>query len=424
MAYATQTILAVAVLGFGLVSKRLQTSILSPPMAFTGLGLACALLIPQEIGLTPASPFVHGLAELTLILLLFTDASRIPLGQVWKDHNLPFRLLGISMPLTILCGVAGAMLLFPDMAWWSAVVLAVALAPTDAALGQAVVSRPEVPGRIRQTLNVESGLNDGLALPLFLLALSLAGAVEHDAQRTAWEWVAFAGMQVVLGPLAGMAVGRMGGAAVSRMTQAGWMDATFQRLAALALAVLAYGLADAMGGNGFIAAFVAGLTLAGKSDVVCERLHDFGEAEGQLMTLLVFFIFGAVLLPPALVALHWECAAYALASLTICRILPVFLAFLGNNLSLASCLFVGWFGPRGIASILFGLLILHEGHLEQQGMIWNTICIAVFFSVFLHGVTAYPLALRYGASMGAEADQGAMPEHRPVSDVRVRIRHD
>jgi NhaP-type Na+/H+ or K+/H+ antiporter len=286
-------VIALFILTFGLVSGRIQKTIISPPMVFVLFGLLVSKRVLGLIEVGAENEFIQTLAELTLVLVLFTDASRINLRLLRREHDLPIRLLSIGLPLTIISGALLAGLIFNVLTLWEAFVLGVILAPTDAALGQAVVSLPKVPVRIRQALNVESGLNDGIALPFLLLFLSLAGAAQQT--QPAAYWVRFALMQLLLGPLVGIVVGYFGGKLVVRGTQSGWITHSFQDLSALGLSVLAFALAELVGGNGFIAAFSAGLIMGNTSRSICTCLFEFGEAQGQLLTLLTLMIYGAVM---------------------------------------------------------------------------------------------------------------------------------
>jgi NhaP-type Na+/H+ or K+/H+ antiporter len=412
-------LVAFALLLFGAVSKKAERSPLTPPIFFVLVGLAMS---PRALGwldLDVNGSVIHALAELTLVLVLFTDASRIDLACLRREESLPARLLGIGLPLTILAGFAAALALLPGIEPSEALLLAAVLAPTDAALGQAVVSNPRVPVRIRQSLNVESGLNDGIALPVVLVFASLAGARE-EAGGVGY-WLGFAALAVTLGPLVGVLVGWAGGRLVEHGTRAGWITRAFEQLAALGLALLAFSVAELVGGNGFIAAFAAGLTVGNVARSVCPCLHEFGEAEGQLLTLLVFLVFGGVMVPMALPLLDARAFAYALASLTIVRMVPVALALLGTGLRPASVAFLGWFGPRGLASILFALLVVEEGRLESGPFLVAVVVLTVLLSTLLHGVTAYPLARRYGAFASALAE--ARAERRDALELPVRLRH-
>ncbi len=352
-------VVAAGILAFGLVSGRARRSPLTAPMFFTAFGLAMGSWGLRILDFPIESEWIHVLVELTLVVVLFTDASRIDLRLLVRQHDIPIRLLLLGLPLTVVLGTLAARPLFPELGWWGAALIALCLAPTDAALGHAVVSSPRVPVRIRQALNVESGLNDGIVVPLILLALS--GAMMTDEAAGAGMWLRLAGAQLVLGPLVGAAVAYVSGALIQRASENDWMDHTFQDLAAIGVSVLAFTMAEAVGGNGLIAAFTAGLTLGNAFRRVCTCLFEFGEDEGQLLTLLVFTVFGAVIVPAALSTAGSRTLIYAVLSVTVLRMAPVLVSLLGTGLRLPTVWFLGWFGPRGIASITFALMVLSEG---------------------------------------------------------------
>jgi NhaP-type Na+/H+ or K+/H+ antiporter len=412
-------VVALSVCLFAAFSKKAERSPLTPPMFFLAVGF---FLGGEGLGwmhLDIDGGAIHVLAELTLVLVLFIDAARIDLTCLRREESLPARLLGIGMPLTIVVGAAAALAVLPELGWTEALLLAAILAPTDAALGQAVVSNPLVPVRIRQSLNVESGLNDGIALPVVLVLASLAGAREEAGDAS--YWLRVAALAVTLGPLVGGAVGFVGGRVVDWGTRSGWINDAFQRISGLGVALLAFGAAELVGGNGFIAAFVAGLTLGNTARGVCTCLYEFGEAEGQLLTLLVFLAFGATMLPEALSHATGAAVLYALLSLTVVRMVPVGLALLGTGLRPVSVAFLGWFGPRGLASILFVLLVVEEGRLATGPLLETVVVLTVLASTLLHGLTGYPLARRYGEYSAAMEETRA--EHADAPELPVRIPH-
>lgn len=394
-------VIALVILVFGAISGRAERSILTPPMFFIGAGCLVSSHGLNLLEVDVDGRVVHGLAEITLVVVLFTDASRIDLDSLRREEGLPLRLLGIGMPLTVLAGTLVGKALIPGLEWIEAALLAAILAPTDAALGQAVVSSPLVPSRIRQTLNVESGLNDGIALPVVLVLASMAGAIEGEANPG--YWLRFTAIALTLGPAIGAAVGAVGGWWLERGVAAGWISKPFERLSLLGLAFLAFATAEVVGGNGFIAAFVAGLMLGRVEGNICQTLYEFGETEGQLLTLVVFLIFGAVMVPEGLAILSLETLGYALLSLTLVRMVPVAISQMGTGLRTPSILFLGWFGPRGLASILFSLLVVEEGHLESGVLLEGVVVLTVLLSALLHGASAYPLALRYGKSAATQS---------------------
>ena len=406
-------ILAGGLLGFALCSNRFQGTVITAPMVFIGIGLFVGTAGMRFAHFEVEHSVIHTIAEFTLILLLFTDAARIDLKQVRRDHSIPLRMLGIGLPLTIALGTFVAVLMFPAFGFWEAALLAALLAPTDAALGQSVVSATEVPGRIRQAINIESGLNDGIALPAVLLFAALAGAANEDSSH----WITFGLMQVTLGPLTGIVLGIVGGRLIDLATERGWMTESFQGVAILALAVLCFVTSEAIGGNGFIAAFIGGMAFGNTLRHPCVFLFEFMETEGQLLMLVTFFVFGAVLLPEGIALFEPEYLLYAVLSLTVVRMLPVAISLLGNGLRLPTYLFLGWFGPRGLASILFVLLILEDMAIVHSEEILAITLLTVALSALLHGVTAAPAARAYGR-LAERA--GECEENRPAVELPLR----
>jgi sodium/hydrogen antiporter len=386
-------VLAVVVFAFGLVSRRLEGTIITAPLLFVVAGV---VLSPAGFGVAEFALDEHTvllLGEIALAVVLFTDAAQTNLRALRQNEALPLRLLGIGMPLTIALGAGAAALLLTDLTFWEAAIVGTVLAPTDAALGQAVVSNPRVPARLRQALNVEAGLNDGLSVPFLALFLTLAEAEEEHLSASVW--IRFTLEQIGWGVLVGVGIGVVGGWLVSQALGRGWITDSFQRLSLLALAIIAWALADAIGGNGFIAAFVGGLVIGPTVERVGERLIRFTEAEGQLLNLSVFFIFG-VLAAGLARSLSWTIVLYALLSLTVIRMLPVAISLLGTRLRAVSVLFAGWFGPRGLASVVLGLVVIEEAPLiaarDEMEMV---VTLTVLLSVLLHGVTAAPLSAAY-----------------------------
>jgi NhaP-type Na+/H+ or K+/H+ antiporter len=296
------------------------------------------------------------------------------------------------MPATIGLGMVAGAVVLADLDFWEAAIVAAVLAPTDAALGRTVVSSPLVPARVRQALNVESGLNDGLSVPFLALFIAIAGEETLPAAR---DWLQFALEQIGLGTVIGLVVGGAGAWVVERASDRGLMTQVFEQFAALSLAVLAFLLADEAGGNGFIAAFVGGLA-AGRMGAVCGRhVFAFTEEEGQLLSYAVFFLFGVASLE-FLQDADWRIALYAALSLTLVRMLPVALATAGMGFRVSSVLFMGWFGPRGLASIIL-VLVVADGVPELPGLgaILATVTMTVLASVVLHGVSAPLLSRAY-----------------------------
>jgi sodium/hydrogen antiporter len=385
--------LALILLGFAAISGRIEGTSVTPAMLFTAAGLvvgvdALGLIDPAAEGLE-----VEVFAEATLGVVLFSDASRIDLAALRRSLHIPTRLLGIGLPLTIVAGFAVALVVLPDLAWPEALLVAIILAPTDAALGQVVVTSKRLPVRIRQSLNVEAGLNDGICVPLFLIALAIAlaeeGAIGHGhAVELVFEKIGY-------GVVMGLVAGTIAAAVVVHGTTRKSIDDTWLQVVPVAGALLAFTLAEAIGGSGFIAAFVGGMTFGGM------RRHHGGEVShlieqtGAVLAAVTFVLFGAVLLGPAIRDLTWQIALYAVLSLTAIRMIPVAISMLGTGMRRPTVAFLGWFGPRGAASIVFAILVLEEEELPHESAILTTSFVTIGLSVLAHGVTAAPLAARY-----------------------------
>jgi NhaP-type Na+/H+ or K+/H+ antiporter len=385
--------IALVLLAFAAVSGRIEGTWITLPMLFTAAGLllgvdGLGIVDPSATGQT-----VEVLALATLAVVLFMEASHTDLAALRRGVGLPARLLGIGLPLTIVAGFVVALPMLGALSWAEALVLAIVLAPTDAALGQSVVTMPRLPLRVRQGLNVESGLNDGICVPLFVVALAVAqaeqGAIGHGrALEVILEKI---GYGCLGGALAGVAAAIVVvGAGGRRLVSESWLQ-----IVPLAAAGLAFGFAEAIGGSGFIAAFVGGMVFGGLRRGRGGDVSRLMDDAGTLLVALTFLVFGAVLLGPALEDLTWQIVLYAVLSLTIVRMLPVAISMLGSGARRPTVAFLGWFGPRGAASIVLALLIVDEGGLPNQEVLLTTAFLTVGLSVLAHGATAAPLADRY-----------------------------
>ncbi|HEY4933067.1 MAG TPA: cation:proton antiporter [Terriglobales bacterium] len=393
--------------GYALVSRRLEQTVLTAPIVFTIAGMLMYPILPKllEAGFN-ANVFLR-LAEIGLVMLLFTDASRTDFKLLRSFGYLPIRLLSTGMLLTIFLGAVAARLVFPELSVWEAGILAAILAPTDAGLGQVIVNSPRVPARIRQALNVEAGLNDGLSVPFLLFFITLAAAkVEGGAESLAQ----FIGQQLGLGFVLGVVIGLVGGFLLGWARRREWVSEPFRQIGVVALPLLCLVTSEILGASMFIAAFVAGLTVqvgfkdAGKDSV------EFTEEWGQLFNLSVFFLFGV------LVVKDWPqytltVFLYAVLSLTVVRMIPVAIALIGTRLSAATVIFMGWFGPRGLASIVLGLVYLEEGlYLPGESTTRLVVIVTVALSIFAHGLSAAPGINLYARKVAAlEPDA---PEHQ------------
>ena len=409
-------IFTLALFVYSLVSHRIEGSVITAPMIFVGIGL---LVSPEGLNFLSAgadNEILLAFAEIALVLILFSDAARIDFRTLKGNRNIPSRLLGVGLPLTIFLGAVVAILMFTDISLAEAALIGAILAPTDAGLGQVIVNSPKVPSRIRQALNVESGLNDGGAIPFFAFFLVLAEA--EEATIPASQWIMFAFQQIGWGIVVGLVVGLAGGYFVNKAIEKGLMRGRSQWIGFLALAVVSYVAATAVGGSGFIAAFVGGFatTLSGRG--VGKSMIEFTSTGGEIFSLIVFFIFGVIAASfiPGITAVV---ILYALLSLTLIRMLPVALSLIKTGFHRDSVLFIGWFGPRGLASIVLLLMTLNEAPgipgLQTIAVVVST---TVLFSVFAHGISANPSITWYArkmASLPADA-----PEHLEVVESPTR----
>jgi sodium/hydrogen antiporter len=386
-------IVAAAVLAVAGVSRRLTGTPVTPAMAFVAIGVLVGPLVIDSVTAAPSSATVRTLAEATLAVVLFADASRIKLRALEREYVVPLRLLGIGLPLTILVGSVLAVALFAQLNLAEAVVLAIVLAPTDAALGQAVVSEPRLPSRIRQGLNVESGLNDGICVPLLLIALAVADV--EDKTTSGHHALAVVAEEIGYGIVGGVVAGLLAATVVTVAYRRDLITGAWLQVIPIAGAGLAYGIAVALGGSGFIASFLAGGIFGALVSQESEEASRLNEELGDLLGGVTFLIFGAALLGPALQQLGWQIAVYAVLSLTLIRMLPVAIAMMGTGARWPTLGFVGWFGPRGLASIVFAVLAVQEANLAHAQTILLASYLTIGLSVFVHGATAAPLASRY-----------------------------
>jgi sodium/hydrogen antiporter len=412
-------IVALVLIAVAAVSKRLSGSPITPAILFVSIGLVVGPELLDAVDISGTDATVRALAEATLALVLFSDASRIDFGKLGRDISVPIRLLGVGLPLTIAFGALAAAVIFDQLTVGEAVILAVILAPTDAALGQAVVTEPRVPTRIRQGLNVESGLNDGICVPLLFAAVAAADVESHisEGRSAATLLLEEIGYGVVGGVVAGVLIGAVIVYAGRRDLIAG----SWRQVIPAAGAALAYGTASALDGSGFIAAFVAGMVFRAAIKRDPEDINRLTEEVGSVLNGLTFVLFGAILLGPALGELSWELVLYAVLSLTVVRMIPVAIGMLGSHARVPTLGFLGWFGPRGLASIVFAVIVIEESALPHEHLIVLAIYLTVGLSVFAHGLSAAPLANRYAQWFERHPRDKAPPlESAPVEVTRTR----
>jgi len=411
--------LAVLLAVYALVATRLERLWITGPMFFLLLGAVCGTAGFDVLPVTASNESVKVLAEVTLALLLFADASTISLRRARQDVRLPERLLLLGLPLTIVFGAIVAFGMFPGYGWETAALLGAILAPTDAALGLAVVTNRAVPVRVRRLLNIESGLNDGLATPFVMLFIAL---VVSETEGAAEGFVLDAVKEMGIAVVVATAVGLVGGWLMSKARAADWSSPHSEELAVMAFAFMAYAGGVAAGGNGFVAAFLGGALFgAGRHELV-EKPIEFTETSGLFLSYLVWTMFGATIVGPVFASgVDPLIVGYAVLSLTIVRMIPVALSLLGSGLRRETVAFVGWFGPRGLASAVFTFLALEAfqeaGAPDLSTFVTAVAAWTVLLSVVAHGITAAPLAARYGRRM---TQLGEIPEMQSGPEPRVR----
>jgi len=395
MDYQALTVVAGFAFIYSLVASRLERTPISGALVYVIVGFLCSPYVFHLIDIDIDGEGLSRLAELTLALVLFTDSANTDLATLRKVESIPVRLLLIGLPLTILFGFGVAYLIFDGLGLFELALLATMLAPTDAALGKAVVTNEAVPDSVRDSLNVESGLNDGICVPVLLFFLALA-AGQTDAGEAAGLAVKLPLEAIGIGALVGIAGGVLGSRVLEFCTQRTWVSGTWLQIPVIALALLCFGASQWLGGSGFIACFVGGLIFGGLAKQHKKEYLDAAEGIGDFMALVTWFAFGAAAIGLTWQFLDWRVGVYALLSLTVVRILPVFLCVFRLKLQFDTTLFMGWFGPRGLASIVFVVMVLAT-KLPGSNILLTTVTWTILLSITLHGITANPLAAVYGA---------------------------
>lgn len=405
---------------YALISARLSTTIISAPMLFIGFGLLMGHDGLGVLDLNIENERVHFLVEITLVMVLFNDAALIDWRVLRNNGGTPARLLGIGLPLTIALGILAALLLGNALTFAEACLIAVILAPTDAALSQGVVIDELVPNRIRQSLSVESGLNDGIVTPLVTVFLAAAaGEATHDGFQ-----MSFAVKEIAYGAGIGVGAGILAAVLASRALRAGWMSHDFARIGVAAVPAFVFALSTVVEGNAFIAAFVAGIVYGNVARN--ENMHnfEFSEQASQLLMIATFVIFGAVFVGDAIDHLTWRIALYSVLSLAVIRPVSVAVSMLWSGFRPSTVAFMGWFGPRGLASIVFAFMVLEKEVLATHQLIFDVVAWTVFLSTVAHGLTAQFGVRWYARHADALAADPSTPEGRHASDLstsRVRV---
>ncbi|WKD51077.1 cation:proton antiporter [Microbulbifer spongiae] len=402
MGYEDITIVALFILVYAAISGRADRTMINGALVFTSFGFIVGNSGLGLLDLNVTSEGLRVLAELTLALVLFTDAANADLGVLRKTIAVPRRLLTIGLPITILFGTLVGALIFPGLDLIEVALLATILAPTDAALGKAVVSNQSVPVGIRQGLNVESGLNDGICVPILFVFLALATG-EAAPQSSGILALKLVSEEIGIGLVVGIGLTFPISQFLRVAAERGWMNESWSQLPVTALAVCCFSAAQWFGGSGFIAAFSGGLLfgwLAGKAKV---GVLLTAEGTGDILTLITWVVFGATIVGMGMGLINWQIVCYALLSLTVIRILPVWLCLIGTGPRIAEKLFIGWFGPRGLASIVFAVIVLNK-NLPGGATIAATVACTIVLSVITHGLSANPLAMRLARSEESQGD--------------------
>ena len=409
--------IAAVFLAFGLVSRRLESTVLTAAIVFLGAGLLLGSPLIRAVDFQHVAPFFLAVGVVALSLSFFNQASRINPATLPGAAGLPARLLLIGLPLTIVAGALLAAWVFPGLTIGEAALLGAILAPADTGLIPAVMGSKRVPVRIRQALNVESSLNDGITTPFAALFMALTQN-SLGFETASFHWLSPL-TEMALALLIGLAVGGAGGWLLREADNRGWISPGFQGLVFPSLTMIALPAAYLLGGNYFVACFVAGITTAWVLGDYSERHSRFSETAGQMLSLLVLLILGTEFVE-RLPALGWRIVLYAVLSLTLVRMIPVATALLGTGLRRESVLFLGWFGPRGLASIVLGTLVLVTvSGIEHSETIVLTVMTTVVLSVVLHGASAIPLAVLYGRR--ASQFEESAPENDPVVEMPIHL---
>jgi len=361
-----------------------------------GIGLAATDVVSVDAG---DSAVVH-LIELALILTLFSDGLFVD-RELLRVHWGPVtRAIVLAMPITLgLLGLMGHGI-FPELSWEEAFLLAAVLTPTDPVVTSTVVTAQRVPSTVRHTLNLESGLNDGLALPFVLFFLVLAES-SGDAGGEAAKLLG----EAAFGALVGIVLGVVGGR-LHRHLPGGGLTARYEGIYAVGFGLAAFGLADVTIGNGLIAAFVAGIVMGLAEHQIPDAFVEFAENVSAISQVLTFFVFGALIVATGYDGEIWRLVLFILLALLVARPLAILVAFVRSRLPGPQKAFIAWFGPKGVASMLFALFVL-QSDVAASSTIFDIAAFVILSSIVAHGLTdtvgARWIERRMGAAGTAEA---------------------
>ncbi len=387
--YVELAILALFIFIYSMVAGRIERSAISGPMVFVVAGF---LMGPFGFGWfngDATSAELRTLANLTLALILFTDAANADMSVLKRQFRIPSRMLLLGLPGVIALGFGLAVLMFDGLSLYEAAILATMLAATDAALGKAVITNKAVPARIREGLNVESGLNDGICVPIVLFFIAVAVSGEHGGSET--SAMAVVAQELGIGMAVGLSLAFAGILLLHWCMKKGWVTEIWMQVTVVGLAIASFATAESLHGSGYIAAFTGGMLFGIMAKDATHKLVLAAEGTGETLALMTWMLFGAMVIGPAFEQFSWEVVVYALLSLTVIRVVPIFLSLAGTGESVSSRLFLGWFGPRGLASIVFAIVVINAEVPNGEFLALVVIC-TVLFSLVAHGITANPLA--------------------------------
>ncbi len=397
--YAELAILALFIFIYSMVAGRIERSVISGPMVFVVAGF---LIGPSGLGWLKGdatSSDLRTLADLTLALILFIDAANANLSILKRQIRIPSRMLLLGLPGVIALGFGFAVLMFDGLSLYEAAILATMLAATDAALGNAVITNQAVPARIREGLNLESGLNDGICVPIVLFFIAMAVGGEHGGSST--YALLLLAQELGIGMAVGLGLALVGASLLGWCMKQGWVTEIWMQVTVVGLAIASFAIAQSLHGSGYIAAFTGGLLFGYLAKDATHKLVLAAEGTAVTLALVTWMLFGAMVIGPALNLFNWEVVVYALLSLTVIRVVPIFLSLAGSGESVSSRLFLGWFGPRGLASIVFAIIVINAEVPGGEFLALVVIC-TVFLSLIAHGISANPLAKWLGRKEGGK----------------------
>ena len=397
--YVELAIVAVFISVYSMVAGRVDRSPVSGPMVFVVCGF---LMGPSGLGWlggNASSASLRTLADLTLALVLFIDAANADTSTLRRQFQIPSRMLLLGLPGAIVLGFVFAVLIFDQFSWYQAAILGTMLAATDAALGKAVVTNKAVPARIREGLNVESGLNDGICVPILLFFVALS--VSEGGGESSISAMTLLAEELGIGVAVGVSLALVGGLLLRWCAQQGWVTPIWKQVTVVGLAIACFAIAQSLHGSGYIAAFTGGMLFGFMAKDATHELVLAAEGTGETLALVTWLLFGAMVIGPALQEFSWDIIIYSLLSLTVIRMVPTFISLTGTGESVSSRLFLGWFGPRGLASIVFAIIVINADVPGAQALALVVIC-TVFLSLVAHGLSAHPLAAWIGRKENTE----------------------